>query len=153
MKRVFLGGTTTRTKWREELIARLEARGVRSDQIINPYLPHGVPYTPAHMKAERRVKNDPSTIVLIYICPAVTTPDKAERLGPISMKEIGQYGWSQPHRTAVVLASDQFTAGRRPRKVLEDLANELTESFGAEGPPYFSSLSEAEDWIVAQLTG
>lgn len=158
MKRVFLGGTTTGTTWRQELIERLVARGVRPDQIFNPHLPHGVSWTPAHMRMERECKADPNTIVLILICPAITEGtkpstaiDKTEWLGPTSMFEVGKFAYSQPKRTAVVLQSELFRKGGRPRKVLEGLATELREDYSGR-PPYFASLDKAEDWIVRQLT-
>jgi hypothetical protein len=160
MKRVFLGGTTTQTTWRKELIARLIQRGVDPDQIINPHLPHGVPYTPEHMVAERTYKADQNTIVLIYLCPAVIDTssldavaalDKRERLGPISMFEVGKFAYSQPHRTAVVLDYQLFQEGGRAREVLIGLARELYEDFNGY-PPYFSSPDRCEDWLVEMLT-
>ena len=153
MKKVFLGGTTTGTTWRVDLTKRLVARGIDEDsQIINPHLPPGVPYTAERMEEERRAKNDPHTIVLIVVRPAVTKdPSRAELLGPISMYEIGRFAHSQPKRTAIVLQAELFTKGGRPRKVLEGLAAELCKEFGGR-PPYFASIEAAEDWIVAQLT-
>lgn len=159
MERVFLAGTTTGTTWRAALIARLMARGVRPEQVINPHLPRGIDYTQAHMLAEHAYKQDPYTIILIFICPAVVEDpkldpvaarEKGEWLGPISMFEIGKFAYSQPHRTGVVLDYQSFTEGRRPRKVLEGLACELCEDYGGQ-QPYFPSLAEAEDWIVSQL--
>lgn len=161
MKRVFLGGTTTGTTWRQDLIERLIARGVRPDQIFNPHLPHGVHWTPDHMKAERACKDDPETIVLILICPAVvddtkldsvSAANKAEWLGPTSMFEIGKFAYSRPERTAIVLQYELFTDGKRPRKVLMGLATELREDYDGMAP-YFESLADAEDWIVELLTG
>jgi hypothetical protein len=160
MKSVILLGTTVGTTWRHELIKRLVACGVTRECIINPHLPHGVRWTSAHMEAEREVKHDPDTLVLIYVCPAavsdtkldaVAARDKFEWLGPTSMKEIGQYGWSTPERTAIVLDYELFTEGRRPRKVLMGFEAELIEDFGEDGPPYFKTLAAAEGWIVQQL--
>lgn len=128
MERVILCGTTTGTTWRLETTGRLVMRNVAPGRIYNPHLPKGVKYTPRHMEIEGEVKNDPSTIVLVHICPAVmedpelddaTRLLKSELIGPISAQEIWQYGWSEPERTAIVLASDLFTPGRRPRQVLE----------------------------------
>jgi hypothetical protein len=159
MERVILLGTTAGTTWRRELIPRLVARGIRPDQIINPHLPRGVHYTPEHMKQERIWKDDPATLILIYICPAVlrdppldaeAAREKRERLGPITMYEIGKYGASQSHRTGVVLDFDHFTAGERPRKVLEGLARELREDHSGQ-PPYLADLVAGEDWIVSRL--
>lgn len=161
MKRLFLAGTTTGTTWRAELIERLTERGVHPDQIVNPHLPRGVRYTPEHMAAERACKADPEVIVLILICPAVVddtkldsvaAADKSEWLGPISMFEIGKFAYSRTDRTAVVLEYEKFTEGKRPRKVLVGLSTELNEDFG-DGPPFFTSLASAEDWIVGQLVG
>jgi hypothetical protein len=159
MERVFLGGTTTNTTWRQDLIERLMRRGIRSEQIINPHLPKGVKYTHEHMLAERAYKNDPNTIVLIHICRAVLDSkgadeaiiaDKEERLGPISMFEIGKYAYSQPHRTAIVLDFASFTEGGRSRRVLEGLARELYDDFSGN-PPYFSSIDIAEEWVASML--
>lgn len=159
MERVFLAGTTTGTTWRSEVIERLLARGVREDQIVNPHLPRGVHYTAEHMQFERECKRDPHTIVLIFVCPAVVEDAqldaeslrrKREMLGPISMFEIGKFAYSQPHRTAIVLDSQSFQEGARPRKVMEGLSYEVWEDFGGN-PPYFPSLAAAEDWIVSQL--
>ncbi len=161
MQRVFLGGTTTGTTWRQELSERLIARGVRPDQIFNPHLPPGVRWTPRHMELERSCKDDPETIVLILICPAVvdstkldavSAASKAEWLGPTSMYEIGKFAYSQGHRTAIVLEYQQFAEGGRPRKVLQGLTTEIREDFGGE-PPFFASRLDAEDWIVKQLVG
>ena len=160
MKRVFLAGTTTGTTWRQTVTEQLLTRGVAPEQIFNPHLPKGVSYTPEHMELERTVKRDSETIVLIYVCPAVMDEenlspevirDKTERLGPISMFEIGKFAYAQPHRTAVVLDSEQFTPSKRPRKVLEGLAQELREDFHGQ-QPYFASLPEAISWIADQLT-
>jgi hypothetical protein len=150
MERVFLGGTTAGTTWRVGLIDRLQARGVRTEQIFNPHLPKGVPYTLEFMEEETRVKNDPNTIVLMHICPANKNPDTNELLGPISMYEIGRYGWTQPHRTAIVLGHELFTKSRS-KKVLQGIAAEFSNVFGTDNPPYFSSLPAAENWIVSQL--
>lgn len=159
MNRVFLGGTTTGTTWRTELIERLIARGVREDQIVNPHLPAGVHWTPEHMLLERACKDDPDTIVLMVVCPAVVedpTLDaafaayKRESLGPTSMYEVGKFAYSQPGRTAIVLQYELFTDGGRPRKVLKGLATELSEDFDGQ-PPFFATLADAEDWIVKQL--
>lgn len=160
MERVILLGTTTGTTWRQELIERLVKRGVPAERIINPHLPPGVRWTPAHMQEERAAKRDPDTIVFIYVCPAVVddtkldsvaAADKAEWLGPASMKEIGQYGWSAPERTAIVLDYPLFTDGKRPRKVLVGFEAEFLEDFGPDGPPYFRTMAAAEDWLVQQL--
>ncbi|MGF7229253.1 MAG: hypothetical protein ACQR33_04700 [Candidatus Saccharibacteria bacterium] len=158
MRRVFLAGTTTGTTWRAELTERLIARGVQQGQIVNPHLPRGVKYTSEHMRLERECKQDPHTIVLIFICPAVVDAKphpvpaayREELLGPISMFEIGKFAYSQPERTAVVLDSESFTQGNRPRSVLEGLALEISQDFDGQ-PPFFASLTHAEDWLVAQL--
>jgi len=161
MKRVFLGGTTTGTIWRQELTERLIARGVHPDQIVNPHLPPGVRWTQAHMQIERSCKDDPETIVLILIQPAVvegtkldavSAANKAEWLGPTSMFEIGKFAYSHPGRAAIVLEFELFAEGQRPRKVLEGLARELREDYNGR-PPYFASRLDAENWIVEQLMG
>ncbi|HKX72951.1 MAG TPA: hypothetical protein VJM32_02990 [Candidatus Saccharimonadales bacterium] len=162
MERVILLGTAAGTGWRAEMIGRLVARGVALEKIVNPHLPPGIRWTPAHMKEEQRVKRDPQTIIFIYVCPAVvdvtkldsvSAADKAEWLGPASMKEIGQYGWGAPQRTAIVLDYESFVDGGRPRKVLLGFVDEMNEDFEGSGPPYFATQAEAEDWIVGQLTG
>jgi hypothetical protein len=151
MRRVFLGGTTTGTTWRLELIKRLVARGVREDQIINPHLPAGVSWTPEHMRVERKHKDDLNTIVLIVLCPAVVDdPSRRELLGPTSMFEVGRFAYSAPGRTAIVLQPDLFKKGGRSREVLEGLITELRKDFGGR-PPYFATLEAAEDWLVKQL--
>lgn len=161
MKRVFLAGTTAGTTWRAELIERLLQRGVLPEQIFNPHLPKGVRWT-EHMQLEEDCQNDPETIILIFVCPAVVSQakldqnpgiNKAEMLGPMSMVEIGRFGFAEPERTAVVLDSDSFTAGRRPREVLEGLKTKLRKRH-ADGAPQscYETLAEAEDWIVSVLT-
>lgn len=162
-ERVFLAGTTTNTTWREGVIRRLTARGVPNDMIYNPHLPKGVSYSVKHMLEEEAVQRqkDPATIILIYICPAVVDDNgihpamaqlRRETLGPISMAEVGRYGWAEPQRTAIVFETNAFPQDCRAQKVLNKLTRQLLEDF--QGPqPYFYTLAAAEDWIVTQLLG
>ncbi len=161
MRQVFLGGTTSGTTWRAELIERLVKRGVKPEQIINPHLPPGEPWTQWDQQREEDQKRDPNTIVLIYVCPLVaeSRPDehpdvtqyKSQLLGPTSMFEIGKYAYSHPERTAVVLDLAKFDEASRARKVLTGIARELSLDFHGR-QPYFRSLEEAEEWLMYQLT-
>lgn len=146
MQRVFLGGTTAGTTWRQELIERLVARGVREeDQIVNPHLPKGVRYTTEHKFAERACKDDPGTIVLIHVCKG-----SGDVIGAISMFETAKYAYGHGYRTAIVFDPSGFDKDSRSYRTLEGLRDELrSDFFGME--PYFDTLAKAEDWIVEQL--
>jgi len=158
VNRIYLGGTTTGTSWRQELSGRMMQRGVAAERITNPQLIEGGTYTSEHREIERNYKRDPSTIVLMYFCPAAEEAgltakaqlDKSEYLSLTSVFDAAKFAYSQPHRTAVVFDYEFFTLGRGPRLALQALADELREDFGGR-PPYFSSLDEAEDWSVERL--
>lgn len=152
MKRIFLGGAATGTVWREATISRLISLGVSPDAIVNPHLPPGVHYTPGHKRWERSIKNDPDTIVLIYICrAAVVDQSRAELIGPISMYEIGRYAYSAPERTAVVLDYGTFSEGGRSRRNLEGIDEELRLAFN-DKQPYFPTLALATEWAASELS-
>lgn len=161
MEHVILLGTTKSTTWRDDLIERLKARGVDDGRIINPHLPKGVPYTREDMQREDAYKEDPGTLVFIYLCPAVVTDPsldaeaarhEAEMLGALTMYEMGEYVHSQPQRTGALLAVNQFTEGRRPHKVVAGLADRHRRKFDGQ-PPYLPDWQSADDWIVSRLTG
>lgn len=146
LERVFLGGTTAGTTWRQEVIAKLLARGVTEEQIFNPHLPKGTPYTQGRKDEERRVKDDPTTLVLIHICKG-----RGDIIGAISTFEMGKHAYRDECRTIIVVDSSGFESGSRSQRTLEGLDKELQDDFSGQ-PPYAATLDEAIDWIVEQLT-
>jgi hypothetical protein len=160
MKRVILRGTTTGTMWQQEFIGDLLRAGVRGEQIFYPHLSHGVRYTDEHKKREIAYKNDPETLIVVYICPAIIPPgetdpiDRAirtERIDAIAIYEAARYAYSAPQRTAVVFDYKKFTAHGPSYRILEDLTNELFDTFNGQ-PPYFPGLNAVKRWVISQLT-
>lgn len=158
-QRVCLAGTTTGTTWRQEVSQRLQSRGVRPDQIVS--LPVFKTVPPSKDRRDPGVIiQDPSTILLFYVCPRVlASPPKdskvakleAELLNPVTMFKIGAFSMGKPQRTAVVFERN-FTSNGPAHQSLDEIRRHIVGRYGQPGPPYFETLWQAEDWIVTHLT-
>ncbi|HEU5187504.1 MAG TPA: hypothetical protein VFT87_03300 [Candidatus Saccharimonadales bacterium] len=156
-QQVCLAGTTAGRTWQQEVMQRLRGRGVGQEQIFYSQLANSAQSTEHDTRREEAAQEDPSTIMLIYVCPpgSIRRPSDraaAEILDPFALFLIGTYGMCKPHRTAVVFEELAFAHNGESRKILEKIKNRLVGKFGQPGPPYFERLSLAEDWIVTQLT-
>jgi hypothetical protein len=162
LEQVMLLGTTKGTTWRARLIDELVSRGVDPSRIINPHLPGGG-WTAEHAEAERLAKADPSVMLVIYVTPAVidqskydaaTAADLAERVGPMTMFEAGLYAGTQPDRTAVLFDIEAFAEGKRPRKVLSYIRDEIRSlTSDPTASPYMASWEQLVDWVAEELYG
>jgi len=149
---IFLGGTCGKNNWRDGLIDRLVARGIPQESLFNPVV---LDWNEEAQKREDDLKADPNVKMLYYFSHTQNEVDKLR-----STEESGNYFLSfyslfeavtglydAPFRTIIVI--DQTDIVPRAAKRLLKVANDLRRRF--PGAPIFDSLSEAEDWLVADL--
>lgn len=167
-KRVFMGGTTKGTRWRDELVAAGVAAGVRPDAFFDPTISKNLGHPvlanydgrgyPAEWAAyEREVKADPDTLLFFDLCPGEKpfpklTPEQAARENEIvGLTTIWEIPWAimdRPGGVAVVFSHQLFQTGAGQR--LSNLADDLRNRFDGQ-PPYFENRPTAWAWMFERL--
>ena len=167
-KRVFLGGTTKGTTWRDELMAAGIEAGVDPGAFFDPRISknldhpiladyNGKGYPPEWAVYEREVKSDPKTLLFFDLCPGqktfpdLSTEEANRRNEVVGLTTIWEIPWAiidRPGGVAVVFSHQLFQTGAGQR--ISNLADDLRERFDGQ-PPYFEDRSKAWAWLFERL--
>jgi hypothetical protein len=156
---LFLGGTTAGTSWRPEFIRQAVRAGVPEHMLFNPHLKRkpgqeGPVYGTEARLREKAVKNDPSNLLLFYICPGVPRRERtqglpperivemAERIGLFTIYEMTKLMYLCPERVACVVDLNLFAKNGSVRDRLGLICEEIKEDFTDEASDAYRQLCE-----------
>ena len=169
-KRVFMGGTTKGTSWRDDLTAAGVAEGISAEAFFNPTISKNLDHPvlagykqgdgyPAEWAAyEQGVKNDPETIDLFDLCPGEKTypglsyAETVAKNEVVGMTTIWEIPWSiqdKPGGVAVLFSYSLFQSASI-RNRFHNMALSLKQRFNGL-PPYFEDRPTMWRWVFDQL--
>lgn len=139
-KLVFLGGTAANNNWRDNLIERLVAAGIKKEALFNPVVKD---WNKKAQEKEESAKRNASHLVFYIADPK----QEGNPLSAYSMVEATMALYDKPDRSIVVFDTEGISG-----HALKAM-NQTLKVFKARFPKQniFGTVSEAESWLFKEL--